>query len=261
MATFGPPLKPVIAHELTPYRPPLRPARRIPRLPTPDQERDILSRMIVPLPPPNQSVGSAQEAADDSFPTVVPPLSEYYAPPTMISSQTLAMQNRVLPQEIVPPIPHAAVDTPPLHKLGSSLPEATATAPGPSLSLLPTASLPLFIGNVPLAHPLVTDDKIAAAFHQSSRKMLSFVPPTLQNGEVVVRLSLDTIRDGSRRWRTTAVGYFLGKRPYFHHLNDYVRSVWPMVREVTATSNGFFFFQFKTTAAMEEVIEGGPWLF
>ncbi|KAL0453885.1 UNVERIFIED_CONTAM: LINE-1 retrotransposable element O protein [Sesamum latifolium] len=91
----------------------------------------------------------------------------------MVSSQTLAMQNRVLPQAIVPPIPDAAVDTPPLHKLGSSLPEATATAPGPSPSPLPTASPPLFIGNVPLAHPLVTDDKIAAAFHQSSRKTLS----------------------------------------------------------------------------------------
>ncbi|KAL0453174.1 UNVERIFIED_CONTAM: hypothetical protein Slati_1295500 [Sesamum latifolium] len=34
-----------------------------------------------------------------------------------------------------------------------------------------------------------------------------------------------------------------------------------MVQEVTATSNGFYFFQFKTAATMEEVIEGGPWLF
>ncbi|KAL0386699.1 UNVERIFIED_CONTAM: hypothetical protein Slati_4586900 [Sesamum latifolium] len=34
-----------------------------------------------------------------------------------------------------------------------------------------------------------------------------------------------------------------------------------MVREVRATSNGFFFFEFNTVAAMEEVIEGGPWLF
>ncbi|KAL0302142.1 UNVERIFIED_CONTAM: hypothetical protein Scaly_3042100 [Sesamum calycinum] len=34
-----------------------------------------------------------------------------------------------------------------------------------------------------------------------------------------------------------------------------------MVREVTATSNGFFFFRFTTAAAMDEVIEGGPWLF
>ncbi|KAL0288698.1 UNVERIFIED_CONTAM: Retrovirus-related Pol polyprotein from type-1 retrotransposable element R2 [Sesamum calycinum] len=30
----------------------------------------------------------------------------------------------------------------------------------------------------------------------------------------------------------TDVGYFLGKRPYFHHLNDYVRSIWLGVREV-----------------------------
>ncbi|KAL0293492.1 UNVERIFIED_CONTAM: hypothetical protein Sradi_6934200 [Sesamum radiatum] len=63
------------------------------------------------------------------------------------------------------------------------------------------------------------------------------------------------------RWANTAVGYFLGRRPYFHHVKEYVQSVWPMVREVTATSNGFYFFQFKTNVAMEEVIEGGPWLF
>ncbi|KAL0295534.1 UNVERIFIED_CONTAM: hypothetical protein Scaly_3100900 [Sesamum calycinum] len=34
-----------------------------------------------------------------------------------------------------------------------------------------------------------------------------------------------------------------------------------IVKTVTATSNGFYFFQFKTEIAMEEVIEGGPWLF
>ncbi|KAL2234687.1 UNVERIFIED_CONTAM: hypothetical protein Sindi_1200900 [Sesamum indicum] len=54
---------------------------------------------------------------------------------------------------------------------------------------------------------------------------------TLQNGEVVVRPSLDTVRDGSKRWKSTAVGYFM---------------------EVTATANGFFFFQFKMKIDMEE---------
>ncbi|KAL0455431.1 UNVERIFIED_CONTAM: hypothetical protein Slati_0882300 [Sesamum latifolium] len=83
----------------------------------------------------------------------------------------------------------------------------------------------------------------------------------MQNGEIVVRPSLDIIRDGAKWWSTTAVGYFLGKRPYFHHVNEFVRSVWPLFREVKATANGFFFFEFKTTTAMEEVIEGGPWLF
>ncbi|KAK4384176.1 hypothetical protein Sango_3084400 [Sesamum angolense] len=76
-----------------------------------------------------------------------------------------------------------------------------------------------------------------------------------------VRPSIDVVRAGSRRWDCTAVGYFLGRKPYYHHLNDYVRSVWPEVKEVTATSNGFYFFKFKTEVAMEEVIEGGPWLF
>ncbi|KAL0283105.1 UNVERIFIED_CONTAM: hypothetical protein Sangu_2910200 [Sesamum angustifolium] len=37
-------------------------------------------------------------------------------------------------------------------------------------------------------------------------------------GAVVVRPSLDMVRNGSRRWLHTAVGYFLGRRPYFHHL-------------------------------------------
>ncbi|KAL2225355.1 UNVERIFIED_CONTAM: hypothetical protein Sindi_3049900 [Sesamum indicum] len=38
-------------------------------------------------------------------------------------------------------------------------------------------------------------------------------------------------------------------------------SVWPGLKEVTGTNNGFFFLQFKSVAAMEDVIEGGPWLF
>ncbi|KAK4384499.1 hypothetical protein Sango_3054800 [Sesamum angolense] len=121
-----------------------------------------------------------------------------------------------------------------------------------------------FIGNVPM-HPntafKIEDDKIAAAFHKSSRKTLNFIPPSMQNGEVIVRPSIDIIRAGSQRWTTTAVGYFLRKKPYFHHLNEFVRSIWPAVCEVKATSNGFFFFQFENVAAMEEVMEGGPWLY
>ncbi|KAL0420810.1 UNVERIFIED_CONTAM: hypothetical protein Slati_3103900 [Sesamum latifolium] len=114
---------------------------------------------------------------------------------------------------------------------------------------------------VDLNHVHTTGLLYTLAFNNSSRKTLSFIPPALQNGEVIVRSFMDIIREGSRRWVNTAVGYFLGKKPYFHHLHDYVHSVWPMVQSVTATTSGFYFFQFKTEAAMEEVIEGGPWLF
>ncbi|KAL0453593.1 UNVERIFIED_CONTAM: hypothetical protein Slati_1337400 [Sesamum latifolium] len=121
----------------------------------------------------------------------------------------------------------------------------------------------LFIGNVPLytSASLNTDDKFVAGFDNSSRKTLSFVPPTTENGEIIVWPSLELVREGSRQWVATAVGYFLGKKPYFHHLNEYVRSVWPLVKEVIAMTNGFFCFKFKTVSAMEEFIEGGLWLF
>ena len=65
----------------------------------------------------------------------------------------------------------------------------------------------------------------------------------IQNGEVVVRPTMETIRNGSIKWKTTAVGYFLGKRPYFYHVKDFAFSAWPGLREVKATTNGFFFFQ------------------
>ncbi|KAL2230745.1 UNVERIFIED_CONTAM: hypothetical protein Sindi_1668900 [Sesamum indicum] len=121
----------------------------------------------------------------------------------------------------------------------------------------------LYVGNIPLhAYPeTIIDDKIAHVFNHSTRKTLSFIAPTMQNGEVVVRPFLDAVRNGSKCWKSTAVGYFLGKRPYYHHLKEFAHSVWPALREVTATTNGFFFFQFKTVFDMEEIIEGGPWLF
>ncbi|KAL2248035.1 UNVERIFIED_CONTAM: hypothetical protein Sindi_2655800 [Sesamum indicum] len=102
----------------------------------------------------------------------------------------------------------------------------------------------LFVGNIPLhaCSDTIINDKIAHAFHNSTRKTLSYVAPTMQNGEVIVRPTLDIIRNGSKRWRATAVGYFLGKRPYFYHLKEFAMSVWPDLKEVTGTNNGFFFW-------------------
>ncbi|KAL2249913.1 UNVERIFIED_CONTAM: hypothetical protein Sindi_2465000 [Sesamum indicum] len=65
----------------------------------------------------------------------------------------------------------------------------------------------LFIGKVPLhvcSDPFV-DDKIAIVFNNSYRRTLSYVAPTVQNDEVIVRPTLEAIRTGSRRWRSTAV--------------------------------------------------------
>ncbi|KAL0415818.1 UNVERIFIED_CONTAM: hypothetical protein Slati_3413700 [Sesamum latifolium] len=44
-------------------------------------------------------------------------------------------------------------------------------------------------------------------------------------------------------------------------LDAYAKSVWSILKQVTATSSSFYFFQFSDIDAMESVIEGGPWLF
>ncbi|KAL0455415.1 UNVERIFIED_CONTAM: hypothetical protein Slati_0880700 [Sesamum latifolium] len=128
--------------------------------------------------------------------------------------------------------------------------------PVPTVETCPAPpSAGIFIGKVRLVptDSFHTVGRIAEGFLNSLRKTLLFVLPTIQNGEIVVRPSLEMIRNGSRRWSSMVVGYFLCKKPYFHHLNDYVKSVWPAVQDVTSTTSGLFFFRFKTVAAMEEV--------
>ncbi|KAL0292015.1 UNVERIFIED_CONTAM: hypothetical protein Sangu_3258100 [Sesamum angustifolium] len=117
----------------------------------------------------------------------------------------------------------------------------------------------IYVGNVKLQASAV--DSIAGAFLQSSRKTLHFVPPTKQNGEIVIRPTKEVVDSGSKKWQSTAVGYFLGRRPYFPQLESFARANWKGLQHVSATTSGFFFFRFCTRFAMEEVIEGGPWLF
>ncbi|KAK4384583.1 hypothetical protein Sango_3046700 [Sesamum angolense] len=104
-------------------------------------------------------------------------------------------------------------------------------------------------------------DKIANAFHNSSRKTLTYIPPSVQNGEVLVRPTIDMIREGSNRWNTTVSDISLVRG----HISiilmilciQFGRPFGKLRQRRMASS----FFQFKTMAAMEEVLEGGPWLY
>ncbi|KAL0290463.1 UNVERIFIED_CONTAM: hypothetical protein Sradi_7049500 [Sesamum radiatum] len=79
----------------------------------------------------------------------------------------------------------------------------------------PTQTVPeLFVGNVRI--DMINSDPIADAFLKSSRKTLRFISPTKQRDEIIIRPTLRVMEQGSRRWRATAVGYFLGRKPYFH---------------------------------------------
>ncbi|KAL0294293.1 UNVERIFIED_CONTAM: hypothetical protein Sradi_6894400 [Sesamum radiatum] len=140
------------------------------------------------------------------------------------------------------------------------LPQESQELPGAIPSQSRTGSVPdVFVGNIKLS--MESSDTIADAFLNSSRKTLRFIPPSTQKDEIIIRPTPAMVAQGSRRWQSTAVGYFLGRRPYFPQLEAFARANWKGLQQVSATANGFFFFRFKTAAFMEEVIEEGPWLF
>ncbi|KAL0455562.1 UNVERIFIED_CONTAM: hypothetical protein Slati_0895400 [Sesamum latifolium] len=69
------------------------------------------------------------------------------------------------------------------------------------------------------------------------------------------------IQSGSKKWEATAVGYFLGRKPPFHQVSASFVPFGIRLQMYLLLVNGFFFIQFTNYAAMEEVIDGGPWLF
>ncbi|KAL0292827.1 UNVERIFIED_CONTAM: Retrovirus-related Pol polyprotein from type-2 retrotransposable element R2DM [Sesamum radiatum] len=155
---------------------------------------------------PHQIVHAS--AADDRAMEEPTPLSVMLPPTTVHAPQHpvhVSVQQQLRPAASNPPTAGAAI--------GPPQQPAAVTAPPVT---------PIFVGNVPLTPTPHIVDTIAATFHNSTRRTLSFVPPTIQNGEIIVRPSLNSIRNGSQRWANTAVGYFLGRRPYFPHVKDEV---------------------------------------
>ncbi|KAK4384266.1 hypothetical protein Sango_3078000 [Sesamum angolense] len=209
------------------------------------------------------------------------PNHEIFAPPLPTRAAQPLVETRVsTPSGLTAPTTQPFLAETMVGRHGSAHPQIASISSSPAAQAVDRVSSPPWLGapRVQTVGPptsLLLPPHPPAVIPASTAAQAKFLPEILignvplhlhsafkvQNGEVLVRPSIDMIRAGSQRWNTTAVGYFLGKKSYFHHLNEFVCSIWPAVRDVTATSNGFFFFQFKTVAAMEEVIEGGPWLY
>ncbi|KAL0308169.1 UNVERIFIED_CONTAM: Retrovirus-related Pol polyprotein from type-2 retrotransposable element R2DM, partial [Sesamum angustifolium] len=93
-----------------------------------------------------------------------------------------------------------------------------ATCPNPPLSTSIDAAQEIFIGNIKLQpNPI---DTIVSAFLQSSRKILQFVPPSIERGN-----------------HNSAVPG--GRKPYFPHLESYVCLNWRDLQQISGTSVGF----------------------
>ncbi|GJV03626.1 zinc knuckle CX2CX4HX4C containing protein [Tanacetum coccineum] len=66
----------------------------------------------------------------------------------------------------------------------------------------------------------------------------------------------------STRFDNTLYGYFISKRVAFPIVEYYVRNNWGKfgLTRIMMNSKGSFFFKFKTTKGLEDVLENGPWM-
>ncbi|GJT94634.1 zinc knuckle CX2CX4HX4C containing protein [Tanacetum coccineum] len=66
----------------------------------------------------------------------------------------------------------------------------------------------------------------------------------------------------SNLFDNTLYGYFIGKRVAFPIVEYYVHNNWGKFgsTRIMMNSKGFFFFKFKTTKGLDDVLENGPWM-
>ena len=90
---------------------------------------------------------------------------------------------------------------------------------------------------------------------------LEFIQPSVIDGRIKVCPPVDVAEEGSECWRTTLVGYFVGKRLPFKVVDSIAHKIWGRygLREVLSSDNGFFFFKFDNVQDACVVMERGPW--
>ncbi|KAK1326173.1 hypothetical protein QJS10_CPA01g02066 [Acorus calamus] len=92
-------------------------------------------------------------------------------------------------------------------------------------------------------------------------KDLSYIAPSLEDGEPVVPSEDSDLVEMEDHWRLSLIGYVIGKKPYFKAFIDYLYRVWKPKGniEVLMQGGGFFVVRFSSEEDLQCVIEGGPW--
>ncbi|KAL0283219.1 UNVERIFIED_CONTAM: hypothetical protein Sangu_2903900 [Sesamum angustifolium] len=177
--------------------------QRVPRLPTSDQATAIL-HTIAPSParvialPINISatfLDSSMHAAKDAPPSSIGGSTAELVPPSLPSTNGSPSQYGHVPEHTIhtaPPLPIVNDSVAPqVHN--TLTPKMEKTTPKSHSSSLTG----LFIGNVPFKINFSTmhsDNKFPVLFHNSSHETLYYVPPSTQNGEIILRPSVEMIR-------------------------------------------------------------------
>ena len=126
--------------------------------------------------------------------------------------------------------------------------EGLSTSPsGPSVSRSYAAAV----------HPQVAQ----ATPLKSQPSSLHYTQPLVENGRVKVVPPIAVAVEGCAAWRSTLVGYFVGKSLPFAVVNSIAHKIWDKMglMDVLSTESGFYLFRFESTPQAEQVLHRVPW--
>ena len=90
---------------------------------------------------------------------------------------------------------------------------------------------------------------------------LDFFKPSMEGGRVKVRPPMEVVQEGCEEWKSTLIGYFVGKRLPYPVVNSIAFKLWGRVglNEVLSTERGVFLFKFDTVEQADSILDRAPW--
>nr|XP_009770224.1 PREDICTED: uncharacterized protein LOC104220956 [Nicotiana sylvestris] len=103
---------------------------------------------------------------------------------------------------------------------------------------------------------LLQDNKLAAKGMD-----LTYIPPVIQEGEVVVQILEEDIAEEKQKWNRALIMYVVGNTPTIGAIERFVAAQWGKVRKpkVLYHSDGYFTILLNSVEERDEVLMNGPY--
>ncbi|XP_070045727.1 uncharacterized protein [Nicotiana tomentosiformis] len=94
-------------------------------------------------------------------------------------------------------------------------------------------------------------------------KPLTYVPPSMRDGKLVVKILAKDIKSQEEFWNTALIGYVLGDTPYARSMDNYVTMVWNFVTKpkIQYHDEGYYILKFHTIEDRDLILHASPYTY